>query len=111
MRYEQFGKPISLSVGSAHLVAGSFIVVFHPVWQGVPVLLTLLGVLALMKAALYLLFPQSLSAMLNRLAKRMKPTLQFTGLALFVIGLLLLDYWMVTHKIPGWPEMFLILRV
>jgi hypothetical protein len=43
--------------GFLSLIAGSLIVAFHPVWSGIPLVLTAFGILNLLKAATCFLFP------------------------------------------------------
>src|SRR4051812_23235107 len=43
--------------GFLSLTAGSLIVAFHPVWSGIPLVLTTFGILNLLKAATCFLFP------------------------------------------------------
>jgi hypothetical protein len=44
--------------GFTSLAFGSVVVAFHPVWSGIPLVLTVFGVLNLVKAAVCFLFPE-----------------------------------------------------
>jgi hypothetical protein len=59
------GQPGVFAVGFLSLGFGSIIAAFHPVWSGVPLVLTLFGWAQVMKGLLYLCIP---SYGLNRLA-------------------------------------------
>lgn len=103
-RIEQDGRLSSLRIGGLNLMIGSFIVAFHPIWTGIPVILSVIGAIALAKGIIYLLFPQWLPAKLSYVVQRPGSLLRITGLFLAIFGFLLLDHWMITQQVEGWPE-------
>lgn len=56
-RLHAAGSAGVLANGMLHFACGSVIVAFHPVWTGIPTLLTVLGYGVTLKGALYLCFP------------------------------------------------------
>lgn len=52
------GLPGVLANGFTSLAFGSIVVAFHRVWSGIPLVLTVFGVLSLVKAASCFLFPE-----------------------------------------------------
>lgn len=91
------GRRGSLTIGMLALLFGSFIVAFHPVWQGVPLLLTLLGVLAIIKGVVLLLFPGWLPDKLERNAPHIKMIFKIKALLAVTLGAALLS-----HVHPYW---------
>lgn len=61
--------------GFMALVAGFFMATYHNVWEGWPILVTLIGWLALLKGLLLLIFPKG---MLDWSAKMMKHVSKFS---------------------------------
>lgn len=53
------GRAGAFANGFMSLAFGSIVVAFHQVWSGVPMVLTIVGVLSLAKAASCFLFPDS----------------------------------------------------
>ncbi len=51
------GRPGAFANGFLSLITGSLIVAFHPVWSGIPVILTVLGWLFVLKAAVIFIAP------------------------------------------------------
>jgi len=58
MSWRDKGKPGVFYMALLHLPVGAFIVAFHNVWTGLPVLVTLLGWGWTLKGSLYLCYPQ-----------------------------------------------------
>lgn len=85
------GRRGSLSLGIFALVFGSFIVAFHPVWQGIPLLLTLLGLLAIIKGITLVLFPGWLPAQLEKGALNLELLLKIKALLTMMLGAALLS--------------------
>jgi hypothetical protein len=52
------GLTVAFANGFTSLAFGSVVVAFHPVWSGIPLALTVFGVLNLVKAAVCFLFPE-----------------------------------------------------
>ncbi len=57
VRLREWGRPGVFVVGFMSLYFGSIIVAFHNVWQGIPMLVTLLGWAQVVKALIYFAFP------------------------------------------------------
>jgi hypothetical protein len=53
------GRPGAFANGFMSLAFGSIVVAFHQVWSGLPMVLTVVGVLSLVKAASCFLFPDA----------------------------------------------------
>ena len=51
------GRAGVFAVGYMSLMFGSIVVVFHNVWQGIPLVLTLIGWAQVIKALVYFVFP------------------------------------------------------
>ncbi len=66
VRVREWGEPGVFAVGFLSVMFGSIIVAFHNVWEGIPLLVTLLGWAHVVKAAIYFAFP---SVGLKALAK------------------------------------------
>lgn len=90
---EKRGAQASLVFGGVNLLIGSFIVAFHPVWSGIPLILTIIGLIAVLKSFTYLLFPQWLPQKIRYIRESEKRPLQCSGVVLAVIGILLLCEW------------------
>lgn len=84
------GRRGSLSLGIFVLVLGSFIVAFHPVWQGIPLVLTLLGILATIKGTMLVLFPGWLPAQLEKGSNNLQLLLKIKALLTMMLGVALL---------------------
>jgi hypothetical protein len=77
--------------GLLALLVGSVIVVLNNVWTtGLPLLVTILGWLALIKGAFILLAPAAAASLYRKFGK--SGMIVFVGVVAFVIGLVLL-YW------------------
>lgn len=87
---EQRGRGAALTMGSIVLLFGAFIVAFHPIWHGIPMILTIIGWLAVLEGTAYLLFPQALSIVLRFYLQCPKPALRIGGMLSIAIGLALL---------------------
>ncbi len=57
VRLHEQGRPGAFANGLLHMLMGTLIVSFHNVWEGAPMLLTLLGWAFVLKAAVVLLCP------------------------------------------------------
>ncbi len=84
------GRRGSLSIGMIAILLGAFIVSFHPVWQGLPLILTLLGVVTLFKGAMMVIFPGWLPAQLERSASHLGLFLRIKALVMLALGIALL---------------------
>ena len=77
------------------LAMGSFIVAFHNVWSGIPLLLTLYGWAAVAKGALYLIVPQFGQRSLEHATRKDSRLFIVPGVVLVALGAALL-YGVVT---------------
>ena len=79
------------------LAMGSLIVGFHNVWTGLPMLLTILGWLYILKSALYLLFPRIGLRSLERISLEKSRKFIAAGVMLLVFsGVLFAHLWMTS---------------
>ncbi len=84
-------KGIMFMWGILALLIGSWIVVFNNVWtSGLPLLVTILGWLALIKGVFILLAPAAAVSLYRKFGK--SGMIVFCGVVSFVLGLVLL-YW------------------
>lgn len=90
---ERHGRRASLTLGSLNLLIGSFILAFHWVWQGWSMLVSAIGVIALIKGTVYLLCPGWLPKKLSILHKKLANWLKVSGILLAVLGVLILHNW------------------
>lgn len=86
------GRSESLTVGMVGLGVSALIVGFHPVWSGIPLIVTLIGVAGIIEGAVYLLFPAALPRALSLFAPH--PRL-FTvwSVAVILLGAVILHGW------------------
>ena len=68
---------------------GSIIVAFHPVWSGLPMVITLLGWAQVIKGALYFTFPRFGLRMLGRVQGDTTHLFRWPGLALLALAAVL----------------------
>ncbi len=87
------GQPAALMIGYLHLLVGTFIVGFHWKWEGMPLLLTLLGVKAIAEGFVYTLFPNAMLMMLAWYEPRQRVLFPIAGIVTMVIGGLVLCEW------------------
>ncbi len=90
---ERKANRASLSLGLINLLIGSFILGFHWIWQGWPLLVSLIGAIALLKAGLYLLYPAWLPKKLSKLHKQLANWLKSAGVLFVLLGVLILHSW------------------
>ncbi|MBA3387617.1 MAG: hypothetical protein H0T95_13575 [Chthoniobacterales bacterium] len=64
---------------------GSIIVAFHPVWLGLPIIITLLGWAQVVKGAIYFIFPRVGLKMLGRVKGDTTHLFRWPGLVLLVL--------------------------
>lgn len=93
------GQPAALMIGYLHLLVGTFIVGFHWKWEGLPLLLTLLGVKAILEGVTYTIFPNAMQAMLAWYEPRHRTLFPIAGIVTMVIGgLVLCEWWQYIHS-------------
>jgi uncharacterized protein YjeT (DUF2065 family) len=87
------GDNVTLIIGYFHLIIGAFIVAFHWEWHGLSVLVTLVGVTAILEGTVYTLFPRYLQTMLAWCEPRQRTLFSVTGLmAIIVAGVAFCEY-------------------
>lgn len=88
------GEAGVLAVAFLSLGFGSLIVAFHPVWTGLPLVLTLLGWAQVLKALVYFLFPRvGLKGMARVSPERTRAFVVAGLLLLLLAGLLAFHLW------------------
>lgn len=92
-RMRTHGHSAAIALGAMHLAIGTFIVAFHWQWTGLPIVLTILGIKAILEGYLYTLFPGILLAMLQWYEPRHRPLLRVGGIITIVFSLLFLYEW------------------
>jgi uncharacterized protein YjeT (DUF2065 family) len=73
-----------------HFPLGALIVAFHNVWQGVPIILTLMGYAWVLKGLIYFVFPQRGLKTMSRVSLERSWEFIVAGVVLVGIGSLLL---------------------
>ncbi len=94
------GASASLIIGYLHLIMGTFIVGFHWMWTGLPLLLTLVGIKAIIEGITYTLWPNFLITMLAWYEPHYRTWFRTGGIITIIIGLLFLSEW----KNYMWPD-------
>jgi len=90
----------ALWLGYFHLMLGAFIVGFHPKWQGLTLIITLIGVKATLEGILYLIFPNVLEALLGWYETLPLVWFRCAGILTLIIGLVVLMGW----RGQEWPD-------
>lgn len=95
------GRRGSLTLGLVLVIGGSFVLAFHPVWQGMPLVLTLLGLFAFIKGTMILLFPGWIPGQLERLYPHFKAVVKVKAAFTLAVGLLMLwDVYQSWQRVP-----------
>lgn len=93
----------SLSLGMINLLIGGFIIGFHWKWDGIALVLSIVGVLATINGTIYMLFPSLLPAVLRILEDRCRAILLFASIALIAIALAsFCEWWQLAGHAYGW---------
>lgn len=101
------GRPAALIMGYLHLLVGTFIVGFHWKWQGLPLLLTLLGVKAILEGVVYTLFPAAMLSTLAWVEPRIQGWLRIAGVATVIIGALIFhEWWQYMQECTTWQPCY-----
>jgi|GEM_PF-1211759 len=88
------GNEVFLPLGALNLVLGSMIIGFHQIWEGWPLVVSIIGLAMMAKGILYLVFPSWMPARLKTFTQaRMRPYLMFYGIAMLLLGMGTLNYW------------------
>lgn len=83
----------SLTIGMINLLIGGFILGFHWQWEGLALVLTIIGVLATIKGTVYMLFPSLLPRLLEGLEPHCRGLLVFASLVLLAISAAAFTEW------------------
>jgi hypothetical protein len=87
------GRPAALIIGYLHLIIGTFIVGFHWKWEGMPLLVTVVGLTAIAEGVVYTLFPNFMLVMLAWCEQRGSTLFRVAGLTTIIIGGVILCEW------------------
>ncbi len=79
------GEVGSFIVAFIHFPLGALIVAFHNVWQGLPMILTLIGYGLVLKSLVYFVFPKRGLKALSRVS--LEKTWEFVVAGVFSVGL------------------------
>lgn len=80
--------------GALTLLAGCFIVSFHWVWQGMAIIVSLTGVILVLKGAIYLLYPNWLPVKLATLEHHdLKKLIRLSGIVIIILAGAILYEW------------------
>jgi len=97
----------SLTIGMINLLIGGFILGFHWKWEGIALVLTIVGVLATIKGTVYMLFPNLLPAVLEWLEPHCRALLLFAGIFLIVIAAAaFVEWWQLISQTSNWHPDF-----
>lgn len=96
------GRRASLTIGSILIFWGSFLLAFHWVWQGLPILATIIGLILTVKGTVYLLFPSWLSAKITILERHnLNSAFRISGFLTIIVALVILyGWWKVAYPSP-----------
>ena len=86
---EQKGEAGVLAIALLTMPPGLLIAVYHPVWTGIPLVLSLIGWGYLIKSSLYLVFPALGLRVLSRLSEANAGKFCWVGLVMTFFGALL----------------------
>ena len=89
MLWREKGEVGAFYTGLLHFPLGALIVAFHNVWQGIPIVVTLLGWGWTLKGLLYLTYPKWSMRMLARVSLKRSWEFAVAGAGMFAIGLLI----------------------
>lgn len=93
----------SLTIGMINLLIGGFIIGFHWKWEGIALVLTVVGVLATIKGTTYMLFPSFLPGVLEWLEPHCRGLLLFASLVLIGISLAsFYEWWQLMPQTVTW---------
>ena len=84
------GRPGVFAVAVLNLGFGSIIAAFHPIWSGVPLVLTLVGWASVLKGVLYLCIPSYGLKKLGRISLDRSRMFMVPGVGLIVLAALIL---------------------
>ncbi len=87
---EKQDRQASLKIGTINLLTGSFIVSFHWLLSGISIIVTIIGIIALAKGCLYLIFPAWLPYKLGVLAPKYNDIAKYSGILMILLSLFIL---------------------
>lgn len=97
----------SLTIGMINLLIGGFILGFHWKWEGIALVLTIVGVLATIKGTIYMLFPNFLPSALEWLEPHCRGLLLFASLVLIAIAFAsFCEWWQLAGQSQVWHPDF-----
>lgn len=91
-RIREEGRHKALGLGLIELLISAFVVGGHPVWTGLPLLLTIIGICGMLEGTFYLLFPRALPRILLFFEPR-TDALKFMGFIFILLGAVILYAW------------------
>ncbi|MFG0328413.1 MAG: hypothetical protein ACF8PN_00820 [Phycisphaerales bacterium] len=89
IRVRERGEAGVLQIGLLTLFVGAFIVAFHNIWQGLPIVLTIFGWIQLIKGVVYLAAPQIGLRALQTISQERRGGFVVAGAVLFAFGVAL----------------------
>lgn len=90
---QQGGRRRALGLGSLGFVLSALLVGGHPVFTGLPLLLTLIGIGGMLEGTLYLIFPGALPRILSCYAPHYDKIVRALSLAMILFGAFILYAW------------------
>ena len=89
MRWREKGNVGGFYTGLLHFQFGAFIVAFHNVWHGIPMIVTLLGWGWVVKGLLYLTYPKHAMKILARVSLERAWEFRIAGTVLVAVSALI----------------------
>lgn len=89
LRLRERGEVGSMYTGLLHFPLGAFVVAFHNVWHGLPMIVTILGWGWLIKGLLYLCYPKHAMRMLNRVSLEKSREFVIAGIVLVALSVVI----------------------
>ena len=90
---ERQGRGGSITVGSACLLLGGYILAVPDLWYGPAVILALLGIAIFLKGAIYLALPGMLPSTLAHMHENLPAMIRVAGFAICALGVGLFVVW------------------
>ncbi len=97
---ESKGSRAMLTFGTLNTIAGSAILGFHWIWYGMSTLVTIIGIIFLVRGFMCLTYPNWVMKKLKHRMKHAKNNIRIAALsAILVSGIILHNWWMQSY---GW---------
>lgn len=94
----------SLTIGMINVLIGGFILGFHWKWEGLALVLSVVGVFATIMGTIYMLFPSWLPGVLRLLEDHCRAILLLASIVLIAIALVAFCEWWqliaISHALP-----------